>query len=130
MGLLIFTLSGCPSSSSGLLIQEYPIDTDVQTTLQRTVVPATTFSGTIAPQDLPQVSSYDQYGYGRWTYGDPLVSDPRTDATTDGIMPDDFVVPAKPPKQKLFNFFAITDVHITDKETPTPIYLSSTALLP
>jgi metallophosphoesterase (TIGR03768 family) len=124
MGLLIFTLSGCPGSNSGGQIQEYPIDTDVQTTRQRTVVPATTFSGTIAPQDLAQVSTYDQYGYGLWTFSDPLVSDPRTDASTNGIMPDGYVAPAQPPKEKLLSFFTISDIHITDEESPSQlIYL-------
>ncbi len=127
MGLLIFTLTGCPINSSrnnGGLIREYPIDTDVQTTLQRTIVPGATFSETIAPQDLPHVSSYDQYGYGSWTFGDPLVSDPRTDATTNGIMPDGFVEPEQPPIEKLLSFFTISDIHITDEESPSQlIYL-------
>jgi len=122
MGLLIFSLSGCGSSNSGNQVQGYPIDSDVQTTAQRMLA----FSMDFTPDTtrLSQVSQYDEWGYGIWTFGASLPVETRTDSTTFGIMPDGYVVPALPPKTKLLNFFAITDIHITDKEAPNQmIYL-------
>jgi len=124
MGMLIFSLSGCGGSGNSQ-IQGYPIDSDVQTTLQRTVspVPTSTLQGTINLYDL---SLYEANGYGNWTFGSGLVSDPRTDSTTKGIMPEGYVVPSLPPKAKLLNFFTMSDIHITDKESPNQlIYLQS-----
>jgi hypothetical protein len=42
MGMLIFSLSGCSSRDNVNQVQGYPIDSNVQTTVQRTVVPDTT----------------------------------------------------------------------------------------
>jgi metallophosphoesterase (TIGR03768 family) len=97
----------------------YPIDYNVQTTAQRTVVLNTTFSGTILPQDLKDISKYDQYGYGVWTFGPGLAHEIRTD-----IMPDSYSTASVEKHTKLLNFFTMTDVHITDKESPMQlIYL-------
>jgi hypothetical protein len=116
--MLIFSLSGC-SSSDNNQAQGYPIDSDVQTTDQRML----SFSMDFTPDTtkLSQVSQYDTWGYGIWTFGAPLPVEARTDSTTFGIMPDGYVVPTLPPKAKLLNFFAITDIHITDKEAPNQI---------
>jgi metallophosphoesterase (TIGR03768 family) len=121
-GLLIFSLSGCSSSDNNNQVQGYPIDSDVQTTDQRMI----SFSMDFTPDTskLSQVSQYDVWGYGVWTFGAPLPVESRTDSTTNGIMPDGYVVPTLPPKAKLLNFFTITDIHITDKEAPNQlIYL-------
>ncbi len=94
----------------------YPISSDVFTTLQRTVVPNPTPSVKI---NLYELSEYQKYGYGDWTFGDPLKSVTRTD-----IMPALYDASAVTKKAKLLNFFAMTDVHITDKESPNQaIYL-------
>jgi len=98
----------------------YPIDPDVQTTTQRTVVfsPATG----LKPAQLPQVSEYARYGYGVWSLGPGLPLEPRTD-----LMPAGYTLPVAPRRGRLLNFFAITDVHITDKEAPNQlIYLQQT----
>ena len=117
MGLLIFSLAGCEGSGSG--IQGYPIDSDVQTTDQRMI----SFSMDFTPDTslLAQVSEYDTWGYGIWTFGAPLPVESRTDSTTNGIMPDGYVVPILPPKAKLLTFFTISDIHITDKEAPNQL---------
>ena len=118
MGILIFSLTGCSKSvvRNQSHPQEYPIDFDVVTTLQRTVVPSPKPSVAI---NLDEISKYSQYGYGNWTFGDPLKSVTRTD-----IMPDFYDGTAVTKKAKLLNFFTITDIHITDKESPNQlIYL-------
>jgi len=94
----------------------YPIASDVQTTLQRTVAPGATPSTAIA---LDEVSKYSQYGYGNWNYGPGLPYDKRLD-----IMPATYSGSAVTKKTKLLNFFTISDIHITDKESPNQsIYL-------
>jgi metallophosphoesterase (TIGR03768 family) len=122
MSMLIFFLSGCGGSGTQSQVAGYPIDSDVQTTDERML----SFSMSFTPDTnlLSQVSTYDASGYGVWTFGAALPVMPRTDSTTFGIMPDGYVVPALPHKAKLLNFFAITDIHITDKESPNQlIYL-------
>lgn len=94
----------------------YPIASDVFTTLQRTVVPGPTPSVKI---ELYEIAKYQQYGFGNWAFGGPLKSVTRTD-----IMPALYDGSAVTKKEKLLKFFAITDVHITDKESPNQaIYL-------
>lgn len=91
----------------------YPIDSRVVTTLDRTVIPVATPS--TSPTILPyEVSQYSKNGYGNWEYGEGLGYEKRLDllspannntsATTSG---------------KLLRFFDMTDIHISDKETPT-----------
>ena len=116
MGMLIFSLSGCSASGTQSLVQGYPIDSDVQTTIQRTVAPGSKPSATI---DLDEVSKYSQYGYGNWTFGSGLARVTRTD-----IMPALYDGTAVTRKTKLLSFFTMTDIHITDKESPNQlIYL-------
>ena len=94
----------------------YPIASDVFTTLRRTVVPDPTPSVKI---QLYEISKYQQYGFGNWALGGPLKSVTRTD-----IMPPLYDGSAITKKEKLLKFFTITDVHITDKESPNQaIYL-------
>jgi metallophosphoesterase (TIGR03768 family) len=94
----------------------YPIASDVQTTVQRTISPGSTPSMAI---NLWEISKYSQYGYGNWTYGAGLPYDKRLD-----IMPAAYSDSAVTKKIKLLNFFTISDIHITDKESPNQlIYL-------
>ncbi|MGZ7167568.1 MAG: TIGR03768 family metallophosphoesterase [Halobacteriota archaeon] len=94
----------------------YEIASDVQTTLQRTVTPGATPSTAIA---LDEVSKYSQYGYGNWNYGSGLPCDRRLD-----LMPATYGGSAVTKKTKLLSFFTISDIHITDKESPNQlIYL-------
>jgi len=116
--LLIFFVSGCStcllkkqSQSNG-----YPIASDVLTTAQRTVVPGVK---PVQAINLWEISKYNQYGYGNWTYGPGLPYDRRLD-----IMPAAYSGSNVTRKTKLLNFFAISDIHITDKESPNQlIYL-------
>jgi len=106
-------LFGC-GSSSGTHVAGYQIDSNVSTTLQKTVKLSQNFSGTIAAKDLKNIHDYDTYGYGVWTDGGPLVADKRND-----IMAAGYTYPSAAHKAKLLTFFAMTDIHITDKESPS-----------
>ena len=117
-GLLIFTVAGCSTSvlRNQARFDGYPIASDVVTTGQRTVVPGPKPSATIL---LDEVSKYEQYGYGNWTPGEPLKTVTRTD-----IMPARYDGSGVVRKARLLNFFTISDIHITDKESPSQlIYL-------
>jgi metallophosphoesterase (TIGR03768 family) len=115
LGLLTFFSAAC---SLGQQNQPggYPIDSDVETTLQRTVMPDAT---PLVPIDLRDLSSYEANGYGTWTFGPGLSCDKRLD-----IMPADYTGTAVSSAEKLLNFFTMSDIHITDKESPNQlIYL-------
>lgn len=72
------------------------------------------FFGHDCAQDLKNIPAYDQYGYGVWTEGAPLAADKR-----DDIMASGYTYPSAAHKAKLLTFFAMTDIHITDKESPS-----------
>jgi metallophosphoesterase (TIGR03768 family) len=118
MGMLIFSLWGCSKGivRNEIQPQEYPIASDVFTTRQRTVMPDPKPSATIL---LDEVSKYGQYGYGAWKDGKGIDDGKRTD-----IMPAGYTGASAAKKAKLLNFFTISDIHITDKESPSQlIYL-------
>lgn len=131
---------GC-GSSNGTAITSYPIDSTVVKTTERMVAfpytPATNpiTAGTMpSPPDplyspkggtaltwdkLSKITDYETLGYGLWAYGWPLAVVQRTD-----IMPGTFNAAAVTRKKRLLNFFAMTDIHLTDKEAPNQlIYL-------
>jgi hypothetical protein len=114
--VLIISLPGCSAGATQSQVQAYPIDPDVSTTLQRTIA-----FGAISDNStqLSSIAQYSKYGYGNWTFGPGLPSDLRTD-----IMPAGYTGAAVTNKAKLLNFFTISDIHITDKESPSQmIYL-------
>ena len=94
----------------------YPIDSNVATTLQRTVKLGTNFSGTIEPQDLKNISKYDLNRYGIWTDGGPFNPHKR-----DDIMSTTYTYPPVNEPETLLRFFAVSDIHITDKESPSQL---------
>jgi metallophosphoesterase (TIGR03768 family) len=90
----------------------YPIDSKISTTRERTITPISVPTG--SPQLLPtDIAKYSQYGYGKWQFGPGLGYDKRLD-----LMPASYKSTPVAPAAKLLNFFAITDIHITDKESP------------
>ena len=131
---------GCGSSSTK--VAGYPIDSTVVKTSERMIsFPYIPASNPVTPGQMPdpadparspnggkaltwkqldQISEYDRLGYGKWEYLDqPLPVVPRAD-----IMAPDFDASAVAKKTKLVNFFAMTDIHLTDKEAPNQlIYL-------
>lgn len=120
VSLLIFSLSGCSDSenSDQIQLQGYPIDSDVYTTRQRTVVadPPAWDLHAIFPYE---VSQYQEYGYGNWHYGPGIDSEKRLD-----IMADDYTGAAVSHTARLLNFFTLTDIHITDEESPAQLIYS------
>ncbi len=129
-GALIFALLGCSSGGGGggggsSDPAGYPIDSTVVTTAVRTIVYSAPTPPGLQPHELSSISQYAAYNYGASSpSGPPLLSDERAEAAPVGVMAPGYVVPALPPKAKILSFFAMTDVHITDKESPTQlIYL-------
>jgi metallophosphoesterase (TIGR03768 family) len=86
----------------------YPISTDVQTTRQRTVSP----KSIPGAQELviTDVSQYASEEYSSYTWGGPV--------DYGAILPDGTAVGAYSPVETLLTFFSMTDIHITDKESP------------
>jgi len=114
MGMLIFSSLGSSKevAQNKSQLEGYPIASDVFTTLQRTVVPDSIPSGSEAV--LPyEISKFKKNGYGNWSYGPGIASVKRLD-----IMPTNYSGKSVNDTEKLLNFFTITDIHITDKETP------------
>jgi metallophosphoesterase (TIGR03768 family) len=82
----------------------------------------TTYSRTILPVAVPatspsikpyEISKFSEYGYGAWQYGGGLRYDKRLD-----LMPTTYNGESVTNSAKFFNFFAMTDIHITDEESP------------
>jgi metallophosphoesterase (TIGR03768 family) len=118
MGMLVFSIAGYSKSEAQQQSppEGYPISSEVSTTRQKTIMPDPTPSVTIL---LDEVSKYKQYGYGTWKDGKGIDGGKRTD-----IMPAGYTGASVTKKTKLLNFFTITDIHITDKESPSQlIYL-------
>ena len=82
----------------------------VYTTVDRTIVPSTPLSSMIHPYD---VSKFSEYGYGQYQYGAGLGYDERLD-----LMSADYSNANVTKVSSLLRFFAMTDVHITDEESP------------
>ena len=95
----------------------YPIDPQIATTLERTIQPGA--AAGLLPKEMSQVSKYGQYGYGHWSYGPPLAMEVRNDLMRARYLRSAYQMP-----KRLMQFFTITDIHITDKESPSQlIYL-------
>jgi len=115
---ITFGTFGSGSAAGWTRVSGYPIDPVVYTTLKKTVSLGRP-TGMIAPPDLKNVLEYDPKGYGVWEDGGPLASVPRKD-----IMAGRYVFSSANKPLNLLRFFTITDVHITDKESPSQlIYL-------
>lgn len=106
-------LFACGSSST-TQVAGYPIEASVVTTAVKTIKSGTIFSGTIAPTNLRNIADYDKYGYGAWSDGPGLDYEKRND-----IMAAGYAYPSSNSPKPLLRFFAITDIHITDKESPS-----------
>ena len=108
MGLVLIITNSCRKSDS---IYD-PIVSKVYTTLDRTVIPATVSSWPVLyPYEISKFSSFP--GYGVWHYGPGLGYQKRLD-----IMSPSYNSTPVTKAANLLNFFAITDIHITDEETP------------
>lgn len=131
-------LSGCNNDNT-TQVKGYPIDTKVAKTTDRmitfpytppSVVPTTgnmpdpadpelspNGGNALKWNELNQTALYDSLGYGHWQYLDePLPMKTRTD-----LMPDSYDASAVTKNNKLLNFIAMTDIHLTDKEAPNQL---------
>src|SRR5208283_2886826 len=98
-------------------IPTYPIGSPVTTTIQQTLVPTAPPLLHGGRRLLPsQVSLFSTYGYGKWTVdlqGFPF-------KCPDMQNPPNFGTVNSPSQcTTLLNFFAMSDIHISDKESPT-----------
>lgn len=90
----------------------YPIASKVLTTLERTVIPVAVPAA--SPKPLPnEVSQYSRYGYGAWQTGSGLASQKRLD-----LMPSVYNSASAKNEATLLRFFTMTDIHITDMQSP------------
>jgi metallophosphoesterase (TIGR03768 family) len=101
----------------------YPIDSSVLKTTDQMLSfpipaqPAGPNSGIgLCMTELPKISQYAKYGYGNYTIGGGLAIQQRFD-----IMPVGYGSQLPSRLKQLANFFAISDIHITDKEAPNQI---------
>lgn len=114
ISILFFIASACIifnscSKDDNLL---NPLATRVYTTLDRTIIPVNVSSWPVLyPYEVSKFPSFPQYG--AWTYGPGLDYQKRLDLMTTGYTGSTVKTSAR-----LLNFFAITDAHMTDEETP------------
>ena len=115
-------LAGC---GSGTYAQSYAIDAGrVRKTTEQMLafdfnpppVPLPGSKPGLRPTELSRVQDYDKFGYGQYRLGNGLAIVPRHDLlASSGNRP----VPTR--RKKLSSFFAMTDIHITDKEAPNQL---------
>ena len=112
LALVLLALPSSKCFAAEIAPREYPIAPDVRTTLERTIS-----SDAISP-DVERVypheiQKYAQNGYGVWHYGPGMPHEKRLD-----LMPQAYAAASADHAARLLNFFAITDIHISDKESP------------
>jgi metallophosphoesterase (TIGR03768 family) len=116
LGLSFIVLASAGYAGTQGEPKAYPIGPEVRTTRERIVVPAPAPSEKVL---LREVSKYDKAGYGVWAYGKGIDDGKRVD-----IMPAGYNGASAARKAKLLRFFTISDIHLSDKESPAQlIYL-------
>jgi metallophosphoesterase (TIGR03768 family) len=105
-GLILVLNNACSNPD------DEPTAIDARTTVDRTIVPIAVPAS--SPEIFPyQIEKYAEYGYGLWQYGAGLPYEKRTD-----LMPAHYDTSSVVKTAKLLHFFAITDCHVMDEETP------------
>jgi len=114
--LFIFGLLGSLLLPGYKPVTKEPDKIKVHTTLERTIltIPVTS-KDSIYPYEI---GKYEKYGYGRWKYGPGLIPETRID-----LMPAGYGKAQVRNAALLLTFFAMTDVHITDEESPAQAIL-------
>ena len=109
---LFLLVNGCKREDISTPQVSYPIDSKVLTTLDQTIIPVAVPAGsaTIYPYEL---SKYSNNGYGFWQYGIMKSYEKRTD-----LMPSLYSGAGVTGKADLLRFFTMSDIHLTDKESP------------
>ncbi len=88
-----------------------PNQKKVYTTLDRTIVPDMAMTWPVVKINDP--GNFEKYGYGKWHYGPGLPCQKRLD-----LMPSGYDYSSVTNAGKLLRFFTISDIHLTDKESP------------
>ena len=108
--------TGCGGNTTSTQAVKWTISKDVFTTAQQQIlpVPVSASAPQINPRDL---TLYSEFGYDAWHVGPGLPS-----TVWNTIMAPGYV--KAPNVARLLSFFSITDIHITDKESPAqPLYI-------
>jgi metallophosphoesterase (TIGR03768 family) len=108
---ILGTLEKVLAAGEGPKAPTYPIPEHVYTTLDKTIIPKPHDAETLLPC---QVSEYASNHYGEWNGNGPGVPFVRPDMETGAIQPS---VP-DPSAATLLSFFTMSDIHISDKESP------------
>lgn len=115
-------LSGAALVASGTLPKKWLSRCAAAAARSRTTVAATVLPVAVpaaSPKLLPtEIAKYAQYGYGKWQSGEGLACQKRLD-----LMPTGYSAAKAAPVANLLRFFTITDIHISDKETPAQAIL-------
>ena len=111
--LCILLLMVSVAGVSGTAAPSYPINSTVLTTNDRLIslFPVPLSSPSLIGHD--DIANYSAYGYGYWNYTQGLSYERRLNLTSPG-----YVNRSVTNNARLLNFFAMTDVHITDEESP------------
>ncbi len=107
-GFLLLLHPACKKSISVIDLPNEKVFTTVDRTLLPVQVPVSPLL--LSPND---VSRFLQYGYGLWQYGPGVPYQKRVDLMPVGYTGDNVSNAAL-----FLNFFAVSDIHITDKESP------------
>jgi len=110
--------TACSSSGGG---PTYRISSDVATTLDRMI--SFPLKTGLTASDLQDVAAWEKLGYGQWSLvAASLPLEQRVD-----LMPAGYSNRLPTHKGEWLNFFAFTDIHVTDKESPAQLlYLKKT----
>jgi metallophosphoesterase (TIGR03768 family) len=105
--LALLINNSCKKSSNNYS----PGDATVLTTIDRTIVPD--FVPVIPAVRIDDPANFAKYGYGTWHWGPGIPCQKRID-----LMPSGYDYATVAQAAQLLRFFTITDIHITDKESP------------
>lgn len=100
------------AASGSVHVPTYPIAEDVFTTLDKTIIALPHGPQVLTPG---QVSQYKPNNYGEWDGDGPQFAFLRPEMAVGGGVEQSVPDPAATP---LLSFFSMSDVHITDKESP------------
>jgi metallophosphoesterase (TIGR03768 family) len=107
-------LEACGGKDTGYPIVEWPIADNVYTTAEQQILPVAIPSA--PPINPNQVPLYAQYGYSAWQTGPGLDHEMRSELAPD-------YDPDATNAARLLSFFSMSDIHISDKESPAqPLY--------
>ncbi len=111
---LLALLSGCLGRAVNPAM--YDITPRVKTTRDEVI----TFSQISSATHLWDVGKLLDEGFGRWSFAPGSNDGRRVD-----LMPARYCAPTVSPSKKILSFMVMTDVHITDKESPSqPLFLA------